>query len=63
MDPYGENNLISPLHKKKASEDSAGQEKQKADSGTEEKPGACQKSRIREGVKNPLKSQKTEWRL
>ena len=43
MDPYGENNLISPLHKKKASEDSAGQEKRKADSETERETGVVPK--------------------
>lgn len=35
MDPYGERKLISPLHKKKASEDSAAQGKQKVDSETD----------------------------
>ena len=39
MDPYGENNLISPLHKKKASKDPAGQEQQKAGSETEHETG------------------------
>lgn len=39
MDPYGERKLISPLHKKKASEDPAAQDKQKVDSETGQETG------------------------
>ncbi|MDN5708887.1 MAG: twin-arginine translocase subunit TatC [Planococcus sp. (in: firmicutes)] len=53
MDPYGENNLISPLHKKKASEDPAGQEKQKADSGTEHETGDVPKEPTPGGGQKP----------
>ena len=53
MDPYGENNLISPLHKKKASEDPAGQEKQTADSGTEHETGDVLKEPTPGGGQKP----------
>ncbi|MBT2581377.1 twin-arginine translocase subunit TatC [Planococcus sp. ISL-109] len=39
MDPYGESKLISPLHKKKVSEDPVALDKQKADSETEQETG------------------------